>query len=146
MQRRTMYLIGISFALAGCAGASLPVSQANSTVTTVLKAQPKKTPLPAPLVVRPESLKFGSAVPQTIAVSEKGYTDVLSAKSSNTNVAIVSPNAQNGPKVHFTVFPTGGGTCKITVRGASGKTSTVDVSVSSTVIVVSSRTRGANTR
>lgn len=91
-------------------------------------------------VVSPASLKFtalGSANAQTFTVTVQ-YAGDLTAASSNTGVATVSPSAASptvtptggGTKsATFTVTPVGNGTCTITVTDKKGSSVTVAVTV-----------------
>lgn len=93
----------------------------------------------SPLTVKPESLKFSTGASQTFKVLEAGYTGKLTATSSNTNIATVSPSSVTGPSGFVGVTPLNGGTCTITLKDANGRIATVAVSVNGGSIVVNTK-------
>ncbi|MBV8596826.1 MAG: FecR domain-containing protein [Candidatus Eremiobacteraeota bacterium] len=71
------------------------------------------------LTVNPPTLTFTvGGAPQTFNASEADYSGLISATSSNTARATVSPASGSGPSVNFTVTPT----------ASTGKDTTIGVS------------------
>lgn len=111
-------------------------STPSPTPSPTPSATPTATPTPSELVATPTSLTFTSPAAQTIGVQDSGYDGTLTATSSNTGIATVSPSSGNGPNTTFTVTPVGGGTCTIAIQDGIGHTANVSVTVNSGVVII----------
>jgi len=80
------------------------------------------------------SLTFSSTTPQTVTVSDAGYSSVFQATSSDTTCATVSPQfaplAGQGVPVTFTVTPLTTSACTISIIGRVGVTIPVSITLS----------------
>lgn len=94
------------------------------------------TPPPKQPVATPTTLTFSSATTQTFVLQESGYTGTLTATSSDTSVATVSPKSSHGPTATMTVTPVGGGSCTITVQDDAQQQATVAVTVDNGIIII----------
>jgi hypothetical protein len=101
-------------------------------------------PIPTAAVITPSatSLNFAAGAPQTLTVSEPGYSGAFTATSSNSAIATVtlastsvsertrdSRQTESATTATFTITPVGGGTATISISDTLGHTVTVTVVV-----------------
>lgn len=114
------------------------VSTPAPTATPTPASTPAPTPPPAPAVVAsPGSLNFTLAGEvKTFSVSQSGFsggfTTVPACMAGNTMVATVSPTSGTT----FSVTAVDSGTCTVTVTGQAGRTDTVQIVVTRTIVTV----------
>jgi hypothetical protein len=87
---------------------------------------------PGALSVSPSSLSFTALGPtnsQQFTASEANYSGPITAASSNSAVATVTPASGSGPSQTFTVTPISQGNATITVHDNRGGSQTVTVTV-----------------
>jgi hypothetical protein len=132
----TQFIDNVS--LIGTAPTPTPSPTPTPVSTPTPTPAPTATPTAGPVTANPMSLVFSSAATQTVTVQESEYTGTLTAVSSDTTVATVSPNSGLGPSAIFTVTPVGGGSATITVHDASANSVSVGVIVGNGVIIIDS--------
>jgi hypothetical protein len=83
------------------------------------------------LNVSPTTVTMTTELPQPIEVTDLGFNGQLTAMSSNTSIAAVTPPAQTGPgPVTFQITALANGSCTITVSDTMGPSVQVQVTVS----------------
>jgi hypothetical protein len=111
----------------GAGSATITVSDSLGASTTVTV-----TVSTGALTVNPPSLTFTvGGAGQSFDASEADYTGLISAASSNTSRATVSPASGSGPLVHFTVAPaaSSGVDTTIGVSDTHGGLTFVDITI-----------------
>lgn len=95
-------------------------SLSNGVITANAAANVTATTVIAPLNYSPSALSFLSPTPQTISVSQAGYSGTYQATASTC--AAVSPQsaapASAGGSVTFTITPLANGSCTISIVGS----------------------------
>jgi hypothetical protein len=83
------------------------------------------------LTVSPTIVTMTTQLPQPIEVTDLGFSGQLTATSSNTSIATISPAAQTGPgPVTFQLTASADGSCTVTVSETGGSSVQVQVTVS----------------
>jgi hypothetical protein len=113
-----------------------PVGAGTTTIVVHGGASPATVSITVigPLQTDKSSLTFlGTTTSKSFTATDPFYTGVISAMSSNQNVATVATvGSANGPgPVQFSVTPVGSGNANITVSDTFGGSATVTISVSS---------------
>jgi hypothetical protein len=92
------------------------------------------------LMSSPSTLSFvsGSTTPKTFTATESGYTGTLTATSTCTSIATVSPPNTTGSPATFSVTPVASGTCQVTIHDTLGNSSIVAVSIAQPLTVTTS--------
>jgi hypothetical protein len=96
--------------------------------------------LPGPVVVKPASVSFTSALAsdsQTVAVSQSDSTAAFTESDTCTNIATLAATTNAGGKASYTVKPSGPGSCQATFNGGGGKSAPLQITVTLPAPVVS---------
>lgn len=146
--RESLVLIALATLLAGCGGGGsssssvpitvptqAPTSSPTATPTPMPTATPTAAPAPGPVALSPSSLSFGAlgaTYAVTVTASESNFTGAFAVTlgTCSSLVGIDSPTT-NGA---FTITPQAVGTCTAIIAGASGQTSTLQISVTATTL------------
>lgn len=96
--------------------------------------------LPEPVVVKPASVSFTSALAsdsQTVRVSQSDSTAAFTERDTCTNIATLAATTNSGGSASYTVKPAGPGSCTATFTGAGNKSAPLTITVTLPAPVVS---------
>ncbi len=138
--RDALFALGAAAGLASCTGSTgtfFAVGGPTPTSNPSASPSPGQTPQ-GPVVTAPSSLTFtaaGSPNAANFGVSETGYSGSWTESDTCSGIATVASSGANT----YTVTPVAAGSCIITITDAFSQKGTVNISVTTSSGVISTR-------